>query len=332
MDHPEFHRNLGPFSLKQISDFLDADLECQDEAFLIYDFNNIDECRVSDITFLNDNYINQIDSIEGKTFIISKNNKTILSTDKNILKVDNVHLAIAKLSNFFFKTHDEDFIKSLKFPNLKSNCDFLDNTAIISNGVILGKNAIINSGVYIGHNCTIGKNVIIENNTVITNSIIGDNVRIGRNCSIGQPGFGFAINKTNNEKIFHKGRVILQNNIQIGSNCCIDRGSFSDTIIGENTFLDNMCHVAHNVTIGNNCIFAACLGIAGSAKIGNFVLAGGQVGINGHIKIGDRVRIAAKSGVFSDVGDGESVMGNPAINKFKYIKKNFKKHHGKKVN
>ena len=156
-------------------------------------------------------------------------------------------------------------------------------------------------------------------------------MRIGRNCSIGQPGFGFAINKTNNEKIFHKGRVILQNNIQIGSNCCIDRGSFSDTIIGENTFLDNMCHVAHNVTIGNNCIFAACLGIAGSAKIGNFVLAGGQVGINGHIKIGDRVRIAAKSGVFSDVSDGESVMGNPAINKFKYIK-NFKKHHGKKVN
>ena len=131
MDHPEFHRNLGPFSLSQISDFLDANLECQDKAFLIYDFNNIDECRVSDITFLNDNYINQIDSIEGKTFIISKNNKTILSTDKNILKVDNVHLAIAKLSNFFFKTHDEDFIKSLKFPNLKSNCDFLDNTAII---------------------------------------------------------------------------------------------------------------------------------------------------------------------------------------------------------
>ena len=134
-----------------------------------------------------------------------------------------------------------------------------------------------------------------------------------------------------NEKIFHKGRVILQNNVQIGSNCCIDRGSFNDTVIGENTYLDNMCHIAHNVIIGNNCVFAAFFGVAGSAIIGNQVLAGGQVGINGHIKVGDRVRIAAQSGVFTDVGDDENIMGSPAINRFKYIK-NFKKKYGKKTN
>ena len=33
----------------------------------------------------------------------------------------------------------------------------------------------------------------------------------------------------------------------IGSGCTIDRGSFSDTIIGENTYFDNLCHIAHNV-------------------------------------------------------------------------------------
>ena len=328
MVHPEFYRNLGPFTLRKISDFLNAELECEDDSFLIYDFNNIDKSKLSDITFLNENYSNQIDTLEVKTFITSKSNKSIIGTNKNILRVDDVHLAVAKLSNFFFKDHDIDLIKSLKSIDARKDCDFLDDTAIISNGVNLGKNAIIKSGVYIGHNCTIGKNVVIENNTVITNSIIGDNVKIGRNCSIGQSGFGFAIKKTNNEKIFHKGRVILQNNVQIGSNCCIDRGSFSDTVIGENTYLDNMCHIAHNVSIGNNCVFAGCFGVAGSAKIGNFVLAGGQVGINGHIKVGDRVQIAAQSGVYEDVDDDENIMGSPAINRFKYIK-NFKRNNGK---
>ena len=132
-----------------------------------------------------------------------------------------------------------------------------------------------------------------------------------------------------NINIYHIGRVLLQSNVSIGSGCTIDRGSFSDTVIGENTYLDNLCHVAHNVEIGNNSAFAAMTGIAGSAKIGNNVLTGGQAGIAGHIKIGNNVHIAAKSGVFQSIDDGETVMGNPAINKYKFIK-NYKKIYGKK--
>ena len=331
MDHPEFYRNLGPFSLRKIADFLGAELECIDENLLIQDFKSIEKAKIYDITFLLDNYTNRIDFAESNTFIISKKSTKTFGSDKNTLTVDNVHLSVAKLSNFFFEPHSVDFIKKLKSPNFKGNYKNIDNSSIISNGSVIGKNAIINSGVFIGHNCVIGENVMIDSNTIISNSVIGDNVKIGRNCSIGQPGFGFAVNPPINEKVFHKGRVVLQNNIQIGSNCCIDRGSFDDTIVGENTYFDNMCHVAHNVKIGNNCIFAGCLGIAGSAIIGNDVLAGGQVGIAGHIKIGDRVRIAAKSGVFQSIKDDESVMGNPAINKFQYIK-NFKKNYAKKIN
>ena len=70
-------------------------------------------------------------------------------------------------------------------------------------------------------------------------------------------------------------------------------------------------------------------GIAGSAKIGNNVLTGGQVGIAGHISIGNNVQIAAKSGVFDSLDDGISVMGNPAINKYSFIKK-YKKMYGKR--
>ena len=70
-------------------------------------------------------------------------------------------------------------------------------------------------------------------------------------------------------------------------------------------------------------------GIAGSAKVGNNVLTGGQAGIAGHIKIGNDVKIAAKSGVFNNLADGVSVMGNPAVNMYKFIK-SYKKTHGKR--
>ncbi len=331
MHNPEFHRNLGPFTLRQIADFIDAKLECNDENFLINDFNSTDKASKLDITFLVNDFYDNINLIESKTFIVSNSNRISSNTGRNILRVENVHLAVAKLSNKFFDSYSENLISSLKPAFFNRECKLLDNSAIISNGSIFGKNANIKSGVYVGHNCVFGDNVTIGNNTIITNSIIGDNVKIGRNCSIGQPGFGFAINSPSNENIFHKGRVIMQNNVQVGSNCCIDRGSFKDTIIGENTYMDNMCHIAHNVQIGRNCVFAGCLGVAGSAKIGDFVFTGGQVGIAGHINIGDRVKIAAQSGVFSSVDNDENLMGSPAINRFKYIK-NFKKNDRSKPN
>ena len=49
---------------------------------------------------------------------------------------------------------------------------------------------------------------------------------------------------------------------------------------------------------------------------------------NDLIVIGDNVTIAAKSGVFHSLSDGQSVMGNPAINKYKFLKK-YKKFYGK---
>ena len=40
-----------------------------------------------------------------------------------------------------------------------------------------------------------------------------------------------------------------------------------------------------------------------------------------HIKIGNNVQIAAQSGVLKDIDNDSSVMGHPAIDKFKYIRK-----------
>jgi UDP-3-O-[3-hydroxymyristoyl] glucosamine N-acyltransferase len=70
--------------------------------------------------------------------------------------------------------------------------------------------------------------------------------------------------------------------------------------------------IAHNVTIGENCLVIAQVGIAGSTKIGNYVTLAGQVGIAGHLKIGDQAIVAAKSGVMHDIPDAGKWLGIPA--------------------
>ena len=118
----------------------------------------------------------------------------------------------------------------------------------------------------------------------------------------------------------HIGRVVIENDVQIGSFCTIDRGSLSDTIIGEFSSIDNQVQIAHNVKIGIYCMIAAQCGIAGSTTIGNYVKIGGQSGISGHLKIGNNVQIGGKSGVISDIEDNKIVMGYPAKNIREFIK------------
>ena len=326
--NPTFHVNLGPINLREIIDLLSAEVIGLDPNQEFNEFVGIDKVKQinNTISFVYENYKNKIDIPRKTNLIISRKEKDKFFEFENLIIVDNVHEAVAKLSSVFYRDVNDEDLKNHNQDFLFDKCH-IAKSAIIKKGVIIGKNSTIKDGVVINHNCLIGDNALIEENAVISNAIIGDNVRVGRNSSIGQPGFGFAIDNLSNHKIYHLGRVILQSNVSIGSNCCIDRGSFGDTVIGENTYFDNLCHIAHNVEVGNNCIFAAMAGIAGSTKIGNYVMAGGQVGISGHLSIGNNVQIAAKSAILKSIDGNCSVMGSPAIDKYKYIRK-YKKFYG----
>jgi UDP-3-O-[3-hydroxymyristoyl] glucosamine N-acyltransferase len=139
-------------------------------------------------------------------------------------------------------------------------------------------------------------------------------------CKIGLKGFGFIPVKGKNLRFPHIGNVIIKDNAEIGACCTIDRGSINDTLIGENTFLDNQVHIAHNVKIGNNCMIAGQVGFAGSSVIGEGVSIGGQAGISGHLKIGNKVKIGGGSGVIKDIKDGTTVMGYPAVSLKDFIR------------
>lgn len=170
----------------------------------------------------------------------------------------------------------------------------------------IGPNAVIGPGVAIGRDCVIGANATVEF------ALIGDRVAVAAGAVIGSAGFGVAAGAQGLVDIPQLGRVILQDGVSIGANTTIDRGAWTDTIIGENTKLDNQIQIGHGVVMGRNCVMAARCGISGSVTFGDNVQCGGDVGIKDHIKIGNNVQLAARSGVMRDIADGEIVGGAPA--------------------
>ena len=284
----------------------------------IFGVNNVQDAKVGDVTFFNDlKYENDIKITKASACIVNKNFVKFLN--KNTISVisQNPLLDFYKVVSVFYSDSSTDKEKIITSNNknqfskkniLIGENTLIDKTVKIGKDTEIGNNVIIKHGVHIGKNCKIGSNVIIEN------ALMGDNIIIKSGTLIGQTGFGFNFEKKKRIKFPHIGRVIIENDVIIGSFCTIDRGSLTDTVIGEFTSIDNQVQIAHNVKIGNFCMIAAQSGIAGSTVIGNNVQIGGQTGISGHLSIGNNVKIGGKSGVISDINDNQTVMGYPAKN------------------
>jgi UDP-3-O-[3-hydroxymyristoyl] glucosamine N-acyltransferase len=166
---------------------------------------------------------------------------------------------------------------------------------------------VIKEKCCIGTFCHLHPNVILYENTQLKNNVI-----LHSGVVVGSDGFGYVRNKDKIYKFPQMGKVIIEDDVEIGSNCTIDKGSLSDTIIGQSSKIDNLCQIAHNVKIGKNFIMAAQSGIAGSTIIGDNVTVSGQVAITDNIKIGHNVTIGGKSTVIGSVADNAVIWGSPA--------------------
>jgi UDP-3-O-[3-hydroxymyristoyl] glucosamine N-acyltransferase len=97
----------------------------------------------------------------------------------------------------------------------------------------------------------------------------------------------------------------------VGANCCIDRAAYRTTRIGAGTKLDNLCHIAHNVEIGEDCLLTSMFCVAGSTTIGNRVMMSGQTGIKDHVTICDDVVLVHRAGVTADIDQPGAYAGLP---------------------
>ncbi|MFN7129196.1 MAG: UDP-3-O-(3-hydroxymyristoyl)glucosamine N-acyltransferase [Brevundimonas sp.] len=193
-----------------------------------------------------------------------------------------------------------------------------DDSVIVEPGVVLGEgvrigrntricaNTVIGPGVQIGRDCVIGSNVTVGF------ALVGDRVKLYAGARIGEAGFGATGTASGVMDIPQLGRVILQDGVTVGANSCIDRGAYDDTVIGENTKIDNLVMVGHNCVIGRNCLLVANTGISGSVTVGDNVIFGGKAGVGDHITIGEGARVAAGAGVLANIPAGETWSGYPA--------------------
>ncbi len=292
--------------------------------FLINDIKPLDKANNQDITFFESiKYKNLALKTKAAICITTKELEKFLPKQTICIIVKNVLYELANVLKKIYPNADIDYPDlTLKKPLLKNYKSVkFGNNVLIGNGVKIGKNSIIGSNTIIEHGVVIGVNCIIGSGVHIKNSIIGDDVVIQDNCNIGQKGFGFIPKNKKNIKFPHIGRVIIRDDVEIASGCTIDRGSIDDTEIGNNTYLDNQVHIAHNVKIGSNCMIAGQVGFAGSTKVGNNVSIGGQAGVSGHLIIGNNVRIGGGSGVVKNIEDNKIVMGYPAVPLKDFLKK-----------
>ena len=325
MSNP-FFLNKGPIKINDILNSTNIKNKFNYIDTRVFDVMDLIQASNKDITFFHSKKYENLAAITKAAYCITtKQLAKILPKSCKPIEVDNVLISTAMITKIFypdavndnFDPQTENIEKTSFHNTVKHGQNILVGKNVkIGINCLIGHNSIIESNVIIGDNCSIGSNVIVRN------TLIKNNVNILDGCVIGKKGFGFFPKNTGNIRYPHIGIVIIEDNCEIGCGSTIDRGSLSNTIIGENTFLDNQVHIAHNNKIGKNCIIAGQVGFAGSSTLGNNVMIGGQAGISGHLKIGNNVKIGGGSGVIKNIPNNSKVMGYPANDLKKFIKDN----------
>lgn len=223
-----------------------------------------------------------VQSIDGKTLIVVKKPK----------------IALAEIGNHFF---------------VEKVMPGIHPTAIIHLEAKIGSNC------HIGPYTLIGKAIIGDNCVIDAHVRIYDDVVMGHDCVIkagavlGGAGFGYERDEEGNKFRFPQiGQLIMGDYVEVGSNTCIDRGALADTMIGDYSKINNLCHIAHNNKIGRNVTITGCVNISGSNVIDDNVWIAPNASIKGWIHIGEGAVVGMAAVVVKDIPPHETWVGNPA--------------------
>ena len=206
--------------------------------------------------------------------------------------------------------------------------------------VVIGDDTIIAAQVHIGSNSQIGKGAYLREGVKICARVtIGTGFIAQPGAVVGSDGFSFATEDVSGVENVRKtlgdqkgavkdqvwtrthslASVTIGNDVELGANSCVDCGTVRDTVIGNSVKCDNLVHIGHNVTIGDNCLICGQVGIAGSSRIGRNVVFAGQTGVSDNIFVGDNVIAGGATKIFTNVPAGRVILGYPAVKMERHI-------------
>ena len=184
---------------------------------------------------------------------------------------------------------------------------------VVEDDVVVGDRVTLHAHVVVRQGARIGDDSVLHPHVVLYPQVrLGARVVLHSGVRIGVDGFGYTPSDGQLKKIPHVGSCVIGDDVELGANSCVDRGSIGRTEIGDQTKLDNLVHIGHNVSVGPRSVLAAQVGIAGSTGVGAGTMWGGQSGAADHLEIGDEVKVAGQAGIIDDLPSGSTVAGYPA--------------------
>lgn len=292
--------------VKDLLDFLGKDIIAVYGSINCSIDNLADAIRVNSTTldWINPSKLNKQAIVEQSLAKVILVDETIEYSDdiqkkgKTLIVVKNPKVALAKVGIEFFI----DKVKHIIHP-----------TAVIDSEAQIGNNVSIGAYTVIGK-CRIGDNVVIDSNVKIYDGVtLGNNCIVKSGAVLGGEGFGFERDENGNLFRFPQlGALIIGNNVEIGSNTCIDRGALSDTVIGDYTKINNLCHIAHNNIIGKNVVITGCVNISGSNVIEDNVWIAPNASVRGWVRIEKGATVGMGAVVVKNIPSNETWVGNPA--------------------
>lgn len=243
-----------------------------------------------------------VESLEFLTKALAHPNLTCILTSSNladqipermgVLIAESPRLAFFKLHNYLAR--HSNFYDHHKYDSRITASAEIHPTAWISS-----------QGVVIGERVKIEPHVVILEGTIIEEDVI---IRAG--AVIGGQGFEFRRTPEGVLPVEHIGGVWIKHRAEIQSNASVNRALFSGyTQIGEDTKIDDLVYISHNVNVGARVLIAGHTNIGGSTTIGDDSWIGLGVQISHALSIGSRVFIGMGATITKDILDDQTVIG-----------------------
>jgi UDP-N-acetylglucosamine acyltransferase len=178
----------------------------------------------------------------------------------------------------------------------------VDQAAELDHDVAIGAYSIVGAAVRIGAGSIIGPHCVLEGRTTI-----GSANRISQFNAIG----GVPQDK---KYAGEPTELVIGDGNTIREFCSIHIGTVQDggvTRIGDDNWIMNHVHIAHDCQVASHTIIAGYSGLAGHVQLGDWAIVGGMSGLLQFVRIGAHAMIGFQSHVSQDVPPFMMVDGHP---------------------